>query len=71
MPTRDQICSQYSHCLSCPLSIRITGKDCRNLTQVDINDIMAFVRAIERDPVSQNITELFEFIRDENKDSKG
>ena len=38
---------------------------------VDINDIMAFVRAIEYDTTSQNITELFEFIRDENKDLKG
>lgn len=70
MPTREQICSQYP-CLSCPLSIGVTGKDCRELTQVDINDIMAFVRAIEYDATSQNITELFEFIRDENKDLKG
>jgi hypothetical protein len=53
------------------LSIGVTGKDCRELTQVDINDIMAFVRSIEYDTTSQNITELFEFIRDENKDLKG
>lgn len=70
MSSRDQVCSQYV-CLSCPLSIGVTGKDCRELTQADINDIMAFVRSIEYDMTSQNITELFEFIRDENKDLKG
>lgn len=37
MTSRESICSQYSHCLSCPLSVRITGKDCRELTQEEIN----------------------------------
>lgn len=36
--TREQICSQQIHCLSCPLSVRITGKDCRTLTQEEINN---------------------------------
>ena len=34
--TREQICSQHSHCLSCPLSVRITGKDCRELSTREI-----------------------------------
>lgn len=33
---RKVICSQQSHCLSCPLSIRITGKDCRELTYEEL-----------------------------------
>ena len=40
MPTRKQICSQQIHCLSCPLSIKITGKECQNLTAIDIQVIM-------------------------------
>ena len=40
MATRDQVCSQQIHCLSCPLSVGITGKDCRNLTQKEIDDIL-------------------------------
>lgn len=35
--TREQICSQQSHCLSCPLSVMRTGKDCRTLTLEEIN----------------------------------
>ena len=34
--TREQICSQQSHCLSCPLSVMRTGKDCRTLTLEEI-----------------------------------
>ena len=33
---RAQICSQHSHCLSCPLSVAITGKDCRELTYDEV-----------------------------------
>ena len=40
MPKREVICSQNSHCLSCPISVRITGKDCRQLTQSEIDKIM-------------------------------
>lgn len=36
MTNREQICKQQVHCLSCPLSIRITGKDCRTLTQKEL-----------------------------------
>ena len=32
MITREQICSQQIHCLSCPLIVWRKGKDCRNLT---------------------------------------
>lgn len=34
--TREQICSQQLHCLSCPLSVIRTGKDCRTLTLEEI-----------------------------------
>ena len=36
MISRENICSQHSHCLSCPLSVCITGKDCRELTFAEI-----------------------------------
>lgn len=36
MPTREQVCSQQIHCLSCPLSVGITGKDCRELTPEEV-----------------------------------
>lgn len=46
--TREQICTQVSHCLSCPISIRITGKDCRNLSQKEIEEYVNKVREVER-----------------------
>lgn len=39
---REVICSQYSHCLSCPLSVQ--EKDCRELTPKEIREIMKEVR---------------------------
>lgn len=36
MTLRECICSQQVHCLSCPLSVRRTGKDCRKLTTEEI-----------------------------------
>lgn len=33
---RERICLQQSHCLSCPLSVARTGKDCRELTEQEI-----------------------------------
>ena len=33
---RALICSQHSHCLSCRLSVAITGKDCRDLTYDEV-----------------------------------
>lgn len=44
MITREQICSQQIHCLSCPLIVWRTGKDCRNLTLQEIKEIMEEVR---------------------------
>jgi hypothetical protein len=35
-----QICSQQIHCLSCPLSVKITGKECDKLTQKEIDAIL-------------------------------
>lgn len=40
MPSREQICSQQIHCLSCPLSVGVTGKQCDKLSQAEINSIM-------------------------------
>lgn len=37
---REVICSQQSHCLSCPLSVMRTGRDCRELTLQEIREIM-------------------------------
>ena len=35
-----QICSQQISCLSCPLSVKITGKECNKLTQKEIDAIL-------------------------------
>jgi hypothetical protein len=47
MSKRHQICSQQQHCLSCPLSVAVTGKDCRELTAEEIKEIMQEVRKNE------------------------
>lgn len=70
MPTREQVCSQYS-CLSCPLSISVTGKDCRSLNSNDIENIMHFVRILEADHGTHDIIELFSQIREENRLQEG
>lgn len=36
MISRENICSQHSHCLCCPLSVYITGKDCRELSYTEL-----------------------------------
>ena len=41
---REVICSQQQHCLSCPLSVAVTGKDCRELSPEEIRKIMKEVR---------------------------
>lgn len=33
---RETVCSQVLHCLSCPLSVMHTGKDCRELTAEEL-----------------------------------
>ena len=38
--SREQICSQQLHCLSCPLQKAKTGKDCRELTIAEIERII-------------------------------
>jgi hypothetical protein len=40
MRSREQVCSQQVHCLSCPLSVMRTGKDCRELTAEEIQNIV-------------------------------
>lgn len=44
---REVICSQQLHCLSCPLTIARTGKDCRELTAQEIERIIQEVRKNE------------------------
>ena len=44
---RENICSQQIHCLSCPLSVMRTGKDCRELSLQEIREIMKEVRENE------------------------
>ena len=39
---REVICSQYPHCLSCPLSVQ--EKDCRELSPEEIRKIMRNMR---------------------------
>ena len=40
MTKRKIICSQQKHCLSCPISTIVTGKDCRHLTQKEIDNLV-------------------------------
>ena len=44
---REAICSQQQHCLSCPLSVAVTGKDCRGLTLQEIKRIIQEVKKNE------------------------
>lgn len=37
---RETICSQQLHCLSCPLSVMRTGKDCREMSLQEIRKII-------------------------------
>ena len=40
MTKREHICSQMEHCLSCPLSVKDNGKDCRKLSLKEIKEIL-------------------------------
>lgn len=31
--TREQLCSQQAHCLSCPVSVLRTGRDCHEIKE--------------------------------------
>lgn len=39
---RDQICRQQVHCLSCPLSVLRTGKQCDKLTESEVKMIIKY-----------------------------
>lgn len=39
---RDQVCSQQIHCLSCPLSVGRTGKQCDKLTESEVKMIIRY-----------------------------
>jgi len=45
--SRENICSQQIHCLSCPLSVMRTGTDCRELSAEEIREIMEEVNENE------------------------
>lgn len=66
MISREVICSQYSSCLSCPLSSSLTGTDCRSLTQAELYNIMIFVRTLEGLPIMFRLSSL-ERLRGERK----
>lgn len=38
--SRETICSQQEHCLSCPLCVLFTGKQCEDLTAQEIEYIL-------------------------------
>lgn len=67
MISREAICSQQSHCLSCPLSIALTGKDCRELSYIELGRIMHFWETIEAFSVSFTFSSLENIMRGENK----
>lgn len=46
--TREQVCSQVPHCLSCPLIKFRSGKFCEELTKYEIEEIMRREREKER-----------------------
>lgn len=65
--TREQVCSQYPHCLSCPLSISVTGKECYRLSEDEVNKIMSIVREFEATRTDFNLSDIFSYIRGEAK----
>lgn len=52
MTYREVICSQQIHCLSCPISVSITGKDCRSLSDKEIKE---YVKEANKDEISGKI----------------
>ena len=68
MTSRDRICLRFSCCLSCPLSIGLTGKDCRELTENEIQNIMSLFRELEKIPDTVTIDKIFEeYLQKENE----
>jgi len=63
MVDRKSVCSQQVHCLSCPLSKALTGKDCRELTQSEIQNIMDLFRELEKIPTDIIIESLEEYLK--------
>jgi hypothetical protein len=58
---KNTVCSQYQ-CLSCPLSIMVTGKDCEKLTDFEVEQIMTIIRDLERLKSEIDISNLFALI---------
>lgn len=48
------ICKQYSHCLSCPLALG--SVECYKLSQQEVNDIMTITRILEAKPDQYRVT---------------
>ena len=68
MTSRECVCSQQSGCLSCPLSRKLTGKDCRELTHNEIQNIMSLFRELEKIPETVTIDKIFEeYLQKENE----
>lgn len=58
---KNTICSQYQ-CLSCPLSIMVTGKPCDKLTDFEVEQIMTIIRDLEKVKSKIDISNLFALI---------
>lgn len=65
MVDRKSVCSQQVHCLSCPLSKALTGKDCRELTHNEMQNIISLFRELEKLPETVIIESLEEYLRGE------
>ncbi len=57
---RETICSQVLHCLSCPLSVMRTGKDCRMLTA---EELAAMQLVFEKERAHYTLDEEVEYLK--------
>lgn len=58
MPKREVICSQQINCLSCPLSVRLTGKDCKQITYAESDKYIIGFNAINK--LNEHLTNIIE-----------
>lgn len=52
---REVICSQQIHCLSCPIGIAITGKDCRELSDKEIKEYVGKEKEANNNELSSEV----------------
>ena len=71
--TREQVCRQRTHCLSCPLSLD-GGKFCYEYTPAEIDKIMHKSFLLEKNNDKRKITSIDELLRygeEEENENKG